>query len=266
MRFIWLSLVVTCLAAPVAADTMSYFDDDVSNAKGFAKLLKEAGFDPSDKSIESFAQSYTVPGTSGMTSLTFNYFSDGSSKKFDFGFFDLSKISADPLSRPRDWAMEALASATLVFNDQIASPGASATFDVLAGTQLGFFLLPNARLSDVQKDPDKYISPPGKSENYERAPLFSVANANPGAYDQMLAFQQNDDTFFSWEDVTRTKKSDRDFDDLAFTVTALPANPSSAVALQSVPEPSSIVLYGLGLSGMLALRRRTRSRYRRRPD
>ena len=57
---------------------------------------------------ETKAQSFLVPGASGnVTQLTFTFSQDTGGYKFNFGFFDLSSITADPVADRREWARQA---------------------------------------------------------------------------------------------------------------------------------------------------------------
>ena len=102
----------------------------------------------------------------------------------------------------------------------------TASFPVLAGTELGFFIVPNDTFANFLSAPATYYDPPANTGDdifaNKRSPLFSVADANPGEFDQLLSFIGNGVTLFTFEDLTRNPggNTDNSFTDLAFTIDA----------------------------------------------
>ncbi len=142
---------------------------------------------------------------------------DSGDYKFSFGWY---KVGTD---------LSQSSNLHLLFSD-IGEGNAqqSATFSAGAGTQVGFFLVPNGANSGL-------------------ANLYTQANLNPGKYDQALSWTDNKNSVIAWEDITRTAGSDVDFNDVVVKVGVTP-----------VPEPSEMALLGIsgfGLLGMALVRR-----------
>jgi hypothetical protein len=207
-----------------------------------SELLNSAGIGASNTGAETTETAFVVPG-SGPVDLTFKVERDGGSFLYEFGYFDPSRVTADPVSATRDYAVQALSGATSVFDDRTADPGATRTLRVQGGQTLGFFIVPNNTIANFLADPDDFY-PPTFQFNGFRAPLFSNSDANPGQFDQLLSFAGNGVTLFTFEDLSRVQGSDNSFVDLGFTVNA---------QLIPVPEPAA---WAAGLLAVGLLRRR----------
>jgi hypothetical protein len=154
--------------------------------------------------------------------------------QFSFGFFDIGAVAGiDPVASKQAWFSAALASATEVFDDRLVNPGASATATIDGGTDLGFYLIPNNTLANFNASPRDFF-PSQTASSLFSSPLSLVSPSNPGELDQMLSFVANGVTLFTFEDLTRTWRSDQDFTDLAFSIDAEPIP-----QINGVPEPSS---------------------------
>lgn len=250
--------LVTAAAACLAfqggaqADVITHFGSGAGT--GIPALLTTSGVGAGNPGVETTAETFIVPGASGTTvDLTFGLTQDTGAYQFSFGFFDINDVMADPLTDKTTWAAEALSSATLVFDDRTSAPGDTVTISgVSAGDEIGFFLLPDNTLAE-------YLSPSWiGSGNLE--PLFSVANANPGEYDQMMSFIGNGVTLFTFEDLSRNGASDEDFTDLAFTINVEVGE--GAIPTQQIAAPPVLSLLAVGaaaISGGL-VRNRTATR------
>jgi hypothetical protein len=193
-----------------------------------SELLNSSGIGANNAGAETTETSFVVPG-SGPVDLTFKVERDGGSFLYEFGYFDPSRVTADPVTATRDYAVQALSGATSVFDDRTADQGATRTLRVQGGQTLGFFIVPNNTIANFLADPDDFY-PPTFQFNGFRAPLFSDSDANPGQFDQLLSFAGNGVTLFTFEDLSRVQGSDNSFVDLGFTVNA---------QLIPVPEPSA---------------------------
>ena len=224
--------------------------------KDVSTLLTHMGIGARNINSETIATSFKVPGMTGTrTDLTFKMERDTGGFRFSFGFFDLAKVSSDPVIQKQAWAMEALSEATLVFDDRVDNVGTMSLYSVDAGRELGFFLIPNNTLGAFQADPGSFY-PSQTGYSSLRSPLFSQSSANPGEADQMLSFVGNGVTLFTFEDLTRTGRSDQDFTDLGFSID-MALQPT--VTTTGIPEPASAALGLMSLGGMsIYLRRRRR--------
>ncbi len=138
-------------------------------------LLANSGI-ANDDTFESAASSFIVPGSSGLTSLTFTLKADKGANSFTFGYFDASLIAFDPITERQQFAVAAISQAvtqnTVIFNDIADNPGSTATRSIPAGTQLGFFLIPDNTAAN-------FLASPASFYPAADAPLFSFPNANP---------------------------------------------------------------------------------------
>jgi len=173
---------------------------------------------PNNAGSETIAEEFMVPGVSGTVDLTYTFERDTGSFFFSFGFCDASTvIGIDPITDKQAWATACLAAATEVFDDNSVNVGATSMHTVSAGTELIFYVIPNNALAVFNANPGSFYQSPTPN-NFLRAPLFSVSNANPGEFDQMLSFVGGGVTLFTFEDLTRAGASDQDFTDIAFSI------------------------------------------------
>lgn len=236
------------------ADTIRYSDGGFGSVQ---QSLSGLGYNVSDPSIESTDESFVVPGLPGLsTRLDFSYVRDTGSYKFSFGVFDRGAVTADPVSDRQNWAMQALSAATVVFDDRDTNPGATVSLDISAGTDLGLFLIPNDTLAAVLDNPAAFYG--GNRPD----PLFSVSDANPGGFDQLMTFEAGGLTTFAFEDLSRAAHSDEDYTDLVITMTANPLPGGvlfqTELASTSIAQPPGLAILTLmGLSLVwLRIRRR----------
>lgn len=236
-----LALTLPTLPIPAWADTLTYFGDGV-DSEDVSDLLSTVGIE-NNFATETTAESFLVPGTTGTTELTFTFVVDLGAYQFNFGFFPLASVAGiDPITQKQDWATAALSAATPVFDDLSQDPVVSSSFTLNAGSELGFFLIPDNTITNFLANPSAFF-PSQTADSAFRSPLFSVSDANPGEFDQLLSFVSNGITLFTFEDLTRAGDSDLSFTDLSFTVDA-----ELAPVVQPVPEPDSFIgLLGLSL-------------------
>ena len=253
-RFFGFAVLICVMSSVASADIVQQYGPGGVNSGLVNSLLGNLGI-PQNASSETTAETFTVLGSGLQTiDLGFTQRRDTGSFQFNFGFFEVSSVSGiNPVTQKEQWATAALANATLVFNDSTSSPGSTATLQVMGGTTLGFFLIPNNTLANFNNNPGAFY-PSQTSNNALRSPLFSISNANPGEFDQMLSFIGNGQTLFTFEDLTRTGFTDRDYTDLGFTV-------DQELIGNVVPEPGSLALFSLGTLGIAVIQRR-RSRRR----
>ena len=201
------------IVLPAYADTITHFGDgpftDVST------LLMLLGI-PNVAASETIAEEFMVPGISGTVDLTFTFERDTGDFLFSFGFCDESTVfGLDPIIDKQTWATACLAAATEVFDDSFVNPFATSMHNVPAGTELIFYLIPDNDLAVFNTSPGDFF--PSGTGGFQ-GPLFSVSNANPGEFDQMLSFIGGGVTLFTFEDLTRSGESDEDFTDIAFSI------------------------------------------------
>lgn len=185
-------------------------------------ILDGTGIGAGNVESETLARTFLVPG-SGPVELTFTVEFDGGSFFYEFGVFDISAVTADPVMEKQLYAEQALNASISIFDDRFVNPGDSQTITVNGGQELAFFIVPNNTIENFLAAPDLFYDPLSFDFNFLagfRAPIFSVPDANPGQFDQLLAFFANDTTLFTFEDLSRAGPSDFSFADLAFTIDA----------------------------------------------
>jgi hypothetical protein len=237
------------------ADVVTHFGTGVGPLLG--TFLDDAGIGAANTAAETTATSFFVPGASGTnTTLTFHLASDNGTFNFQFGYFNTAAVSANPLTDPVTYATQALSASTLVFDDVTQNPPDTATFSVAAGTNLGFFIVPNNTIAAFLANPALFYPPTPLGDTPHRSPLFSLSDANPGQFDQMLAFAGNGKTLFAFEDLTRVGSSDQNFTDLIFTLDAQLAvvPPTPVVPLPAAAWGGLLLLGGLGAKRVRAAR------------
>ncbi len=140
-----LTAALSVVSASSHADTIRYFDG--GNYGIVTQTLSDVGYNTSDSAIELASDGFIVPGISGgSTRLDFTFVRDLGGYQFSFGVFDRSAVTADPVSDRQNWALQALATATVVFDNREVDIGATSSIDVATGTELGLFLIPNDTL------------------------------------------------------------------------------------------------------------------------
>lgn len=249
-------IATALLIAPASAraDTIRYFDG--GNFGVVSQTLAGLGYNTSDAAIESTSEGFVAPGLSGGTArLDFTFVRDLGGYQFSFGVFDRSAVTADPVSDRQNWALQALGSATVVFDNREIGVGAMTSIEVESGTELGLFLIPNDTLQAVLDDPLAFYG--GSRPD----PLFSVSDANPGSLDQLLSFEAGGLHTFAFEDLTRIGNSDQDFNDLIVTMTATPVVGEFRVQTE-IPEPSSQMIALLAFVGFASVRAGKQARRR----
>lgn len=243
------ALVLGGGASGARADTIVY---SPANQSVLSNTLTSLGADGSTSA--SSLESYIVPGAGGTsTRLDFGFVQDLGGYQFTFGFYDAAAVTANPAADRRSWALQALSSGTVVFDNREISAGATASFDVAAGSEIGLFLIPNDTLAAVLDTPDAFFG--GSRPD----PLFSVSNANPGAFDQLLAFDTGSFLVFAFEDLTRTGWSDMDYNDLVVTMTATPSTQGYVAQIDTIAEPRPVWLLAAALLPLAFARRRRHS-------
>jgi hypothetical protein len=237
------------LCAPFAggsalADIRTHFGDGVGGTV-IPTLLDQVGIGQSNVASENAATTFDVPGDAGQKiDVTFQFEWDTGTFLFSFGFFNVNLVTANPVTERSAWIQQALApsNAVLVFDDRNVDPVTQSSMIQLdGGARLGFFLIPNNTLAAFQANPAPFLAnPTGLGQNPNdffdpfRAPLFSVSDANPERFDQMLSFAANGVTMFAFEDLVRTGFTDEQFNDLIFTIDT-----------EIIPAPSVATVFAL---------------------
>jgi len=172
---------------PAFADTVTHFGGGFGS--DVPSLLDAVGIGAGNAGSETTAEIFMVPGAGMMlVTVTFDFERDTGGFDFNFGYYDPADGAAfSPVTEKEDYATAVLASAVEVFDDTAVDPGATASFMIAAGTDLGFYLVPDNTLTAFNAAPGDFY-PPMTSPNNLRAPLFSESDANPGEFDQMLSF------------------------------------------------------------------------------
>lgn len=249
------------LAAVLWAAPMNAYADTIRYADGGFRSVQQSlsglGYNTSDPSIESTAESFIVPAAQGSAArLDFSYIRDTGSYRFSFGVFDRGAVTADAVSDRQNWAIQALSAATVIFDDRETDPGATASVEFSAGTDLGLFLIPNDTLASVLENPAAFYG------GGRPAPLFSVADANPGSFDQLMTFEAGGLTTFAFEDLSRAGYSDEDFTDLVITMTSSPLpgrfQVQTELASAAIAEPPGLAIVILAGLSLICLRTRRR--------
>lgn len=165
-----------------------------------------------------------------------NGFVDGTESWFGTGAFTtiIEEIAAYANATTFGWYDVANPSNYGVLFSGLDGPGASATAAFDDVVHFGFFIDPNG----VQGDrlyTQSHLNPSG---NFQVA-IFAIDEL-PGQY------------ILGWEDLALSGNSDRDYQDMIirFTLTSAPDDP------QSIPEPGTLLLMMLGLTGLAAAYRR----------
>lgn len=208
-------LLVPVGAQNAFADTFTHFGNgpfaDVTT------LLNNLGI-PTVPGSETIAEEFMVPGVIGTVDLTFTFERDTGAFEFSFGFCDSTNvIGIDPIAQKQQWATACLASATEVFDDSLVNVPATSMHTVNAGSELIFYIIPDNDLTTFNANPSSFF-PSQTGTSSLRSPLFSVSNANPSEFDQMLSFIGGGVTLFTFEDLTRSGPTDNDFTDIAFSI------------------------------------------------
>jgi hypothetical protein len=247
-------------ASSARADVITHFGNGVG--PGLGAHLDAVGIGAANTAAETTATSFFVPGASGTnTTLTFHLVSDSGSFNFQFGYFNMAAVTANPITDRQNFAVQALSASTLIFDDVTQSPPATFTSSVAAGTQLGFFIVPNNTITNFLASPGSFY-PSVLNPTNLRAPLFSLSDANPGEFDQMVSFVGNGRTLFAFEDLTRIGASDNNFQDLVFSLDAQLAVVPPPVEPNPVPLPAAawgglMLIGGLGASRWRASRKQS---------
>ncbi len=250
----------------IQADIVNYFDPisglpggQVNPSTLVPDILDDAGIGRDHYQSESVLEHYQINET--YTDLTFTLYRDGGNFEFDFGFYKVNTITADPVSEKQAYATQALApgNAVRVFDDRLHNQNDQVTITLAdigltASDVIAFFIIPNNTLDAFQTSPGDFYA--GSSDDMFRSPLFTCSDANPGQLDQMLSFGIDGDssqTVFLFEDMTRTllspdpDGSDWDFDDVSFKV--IPE-------LTPIPESGTLILISAGCLACLFRRQK----------
>jgi len=177
-------------------------------------------------------EAFSVAGPAGNTvAVQVDLVFEDAGFSSDFGYF-----SYDPMNPPTT-AQQALQNAVVIFNTGGIGGGSQTSgahrfsTNFTAGQTVGFFVVPNDTLARAQ------------AGNANNDPLFTLSALNPGGIPQVLNFQSaNGRTtaapanpnvlVFAFEDlaIAARRKSDRDFNDVVFTVSS-----------QVRPKPTAII-------------------------
>lgn len=246
-RPIWVATLlalqfVSSLLGPqqTRADAITHFGD--GPFFGVPALLDSVGIGSGNTQAETIIETYVVT----QDKQEFTFWEDEGSFVATFGFFPTAAVNVDPTDQ-QAFAEQALAQATVVFDDSLVNPGATFISYLPLGTELTFFLIPNNTLAGFLQTPSAFFPEPGYANYFTpfHSPMFSVADANPAAKDQLLSFSVGDLTLFTWEDISRGfpgTSGENSFLDLSFKVTGI------------IPEPATFVQCVIALGVMLGWR------------
>ena len=256
------------MTSVVHSDIVQYFDQETGQPSGqvnsftrVPEILYASKIGSDNYESEAVLDSYRIQND--YTDLTFTLYLDGGDFEFDFGYYKVNTITADPVTEKEQYATQALApgNAAKIFDDRIHNEEDQVTVNLAnAGITIddiiAFFIIPNNTLEAFQADSPAFYDP-GNTEDQYRSPLFSCSSANPGEHDQMLSFDMDVPyhslTLFLFEDMSRAllspdpEGSDWDFDDVSFKVEP---------RLIPVPEPVTASVLIMGYLSLL-FRRRT---------
>ncbi len=188
------------------------------------------GIGSTNAASETAISTFVVPGLPGTTvSLPLHLEISDGQFLFTFGVYDTSAVTADPITQRQEYARQAIQQSVdagwVVFSENSNPPGlGDKSITVAAGTELGFYIIPNNSQTTFLADPSLFYNgtanpntAPNRFAKY--SPLFSVSNANPGERDQMLSFVGNGKTVLLFDDIPTTLVgSDKDFNDLVFSI------------------------------------------------
>lgn len=219
------------------------------------EILDRTGIGRENRNAETAAETFIVPGEPDeVVELTFSYFHKGGANRPRFGVFDRGLVTADPIAQPLEFAIQALEARLLEITkpSEFPSPSPDGTevgmLRIAAGTELGFFMLPNPPLSistqQVIARFREFVTRFGASEAYEQLqndinpnayafPYLSIAGVNHGRVDQFVTFLGEDFTVVAAEDLRIRSGSDVDLTDMVLKINA---------RLIPVPEPAGRAL------------------------
>lgn len=227
---IYAFLFLSC-ATGTHADVITHFEGGYGS--DIPVLLTEVGINNRLNYTETIYEAFVIPDNT--QSLAFNFIRDTGSYLFTFGMFYITETTADPTDNPLDFAVQAITNSIVIFDDRTSDPGSRFVMNQPQSGKVGFYIIPNDTVATFLGDPERFY------DGARPVPLFTMAAANPGGFDQAMSFTdvQEGITLFSFEDLTRTGSSDNDFIDMSFTVTpGLLPTPSPWQEQNNVVDPS----------------------------
>ncbi|MFD2255326.1 hypothetical protein ACFSSA_01440 [Luteolibacter algae] len=161
-------------------------------------------------------------------SYRIDFLDDRSPMKFSLGVVELDTVS-DLGASSLLFRECAVKYGHILMDDRTLDPGGFVNFRPadfeLLGKRVVFFVIPN-NIKDVFLSNAWRYTPKGSGDNTKRQPLFSAADANPGAKDQFLLFGNTGKTVLLIEDRARGgsaveagELSDSSFDDVQLRFT-----------------------------------------------